>query len=158
MSYETYEPVTGTIQEIRRGNDCCGMILSILTEQGVTEMTVSGETRIIDDVPLRRGMRVAAFFDVSLPAPAIYPPRYQAELIISLKREQTAVIKYFDENLMAEDGSLQLNPGPFTQIRTLNGQRFPCRPGNQELLVCYTVTTFSIPPQTTPQVILVMCS
>ncbi|MDY3022040.1 MAG: hypothetical protein SOS50_07710 [Oliverpabstia sp.] len=67
------------------------------------------------------------------------------------------MLNYFDRNLLAGDGSLQLNIGRNTEITTLNGQSFPCSPGNRSLLVYYTATTRSIPPQTTPQRIIVLC-
>ena len=112
---------------------------------------------MIDNVRLRRGMRIAAFYDTNLPAPAVFPPQYQAELITSLRRNQEVTLKYFDENLTAEDDSLKLNLSPLTNIETRNGQRFFCSPGNADLLVYYTNTTYSLPPQTTPQRIIVMC-
>ena len=69
----------------------------------------------------------------------------------------TVMLNFFDENLVAEDNSLRLNLSPVTNIMTQNGQRFTCSPRNMELLVYYTNTTFSIPPMTTPQKVIVMC-
>ena len=100
---------------------------------------------------------MAAFYDTSLPAPAIYPPQYQAELVTVLRQNQNVTLDYFDRNLVSEDNSLKLNLSPTTRISTLNGQRFSCNPGDEELLVYYTNTTFSIPAQTAPQRIIVMC-
>ena len=60
---------------------------------------MSQDTEVIDNVRLRRGMRIAAFYDTTLPAPAVFPPQYQAELITSLRRNQEVTLKYFDENL-----------------------------------------------------------
>ena len=157
MDYTSYQFVIGTIRDISMGESCCTWMVTVQTDTENINFVVTGDTRIIDNVRLRRGMRVAAFYDTSLPAPAIYPARYQAELITSLRRDQNAALKYFDENLLAEDESLQLNLSPLTIIETQNGQRYRCAPGNAELLVYYTVTTFSIPPQTTPQKIIVMC-
>ena len=118
---------------------------------------VSGDTLVIDNVRLRRGMRVAAFYDTTLPAPAIFPPQYQAELITSLRRNQNVDLKFFDSSLTAEDNSLRLNLTPLTNIETANGQRFLCTPENETLLVYYTIATFSIPAQVTPQKVIVMC-
>ncbi len=112
---------------------------------------------VIENVRLRRGMRVAAFYDTSLPVPAIYPPQYRAEIVTVLRGEQIVMLNFFDVNLVAEDNSLRLNLSPVTNIMTQNGQRFTCSPRNMELLVYYTNTTFSIPPMTTPQKVIVMC-
>lgn len=42
-------------------------------------------------------------------------------------------------------------------LRTENGQNFTCSPGGRVLLVYYTTTNRSLPPQTTPRRIIVMC-
>lgn len=67
------------------------------------------------------------------------------------------MLNEFDRNLTARDNSLQLNIAGNTNIETLNGQSVNCSLGNQTLLVYYTVTTRSIPPQTTPRRIVVLC-
>lgn len=157
MEYKMYQNVTGIIQNINRGTSCCTQMITIRTEKGIVNVIVSGETVIIDSVRLRRGMRIAAFYDASLPVPAIYPPQYHAELITILRGNQNVTLKYFDENLIAEDQSLKLNISPMTNIMTINGQKFLCNPANSVLLVYYSATTFSIPPQTNPQKIIVIC-
>lgn len=157
MNYRAYRKVIGVIQDIRRGTTCCTQLVSVRTNNGIVNFVVSGNTLVIDNVRLRRGMRVAAFYDTRLPAPAIFPPQYQAEIITALRRDQNVTLNYFDETLTASDNSLKLNVDARTNIETKNGQPFPCRIENSELLVYYTITTFSIPPQTPPQRIIVMC-
>lgn len=157
MMFSSYEKVTGVIRDIRNGGSCCSMIIAVDTEGEVVNFVVSGDTGVVDNVRLRRGMRVAAFYDTSLPAPAIFPPQYQAELVTALRSGQDVTLKFFDDTLTAEDGSLKLNISPLTSIRTMNGQRFMCSPESQELLVYYSSVTKSIPPQTSPQRIIVMC-
>ena len=157
MAYETYGQINGVIREIQRGDSCCSQILRLDTENGEVRFTVMADTMVIENVRLRRGMRVAAFYDTSLPVPAIYPPQYRAEIVTVLRREQNVMLNFFDENLVAEDNSLRLNLSPVTNIMTQNGQRFTCSPRNMELLAYYTNTTFSIPPMTTPQKVIVMC-
>lgn len=158
MAVESYEKVVGIVQKISRGDSCCAQIISVMTDEGLVQMTLSPKTVVIDGVQIRRGMRIAAFYDVNLPIPAVFPPRYRAELITSLGREQKVFLGYFDANLLARDNSLKLNLSPRTKVMTVNGQRFSCNPGERELLVFYTTTTFSIPPQTSPQKILVLCA
>ena len=46
---------------------------------------------------------------------------------------------------------------PSTQIMTSNGQRFNCSLEGQLLIVYYSAATMSIPPQTTPRRIIVVC-
>lgn len=158
MAYENYQEIVGVIQNIRRADSCCNQLIELRAEGEIVQFTVTSDTKIIEDVRLRKGMRIAAFYDTSLPVPAIYPPRYHAELITALRGNQNVTLKYFNEDLVSEDNSLRLNISPLTNMVTLNGQRFTCSPQNMELLVYYTNTTFSILAMTTPQKIIVMCS
>ena len=158
MDYTSLVPITGVIMNITRGNDCCSQMVSLRTENGIVKFAVDMDTVIIDSRQLRQGMRVAAFYDGNLPVPLIFPPQYRAQIVTVLGRNEQVMLNYFDENLTATDGSLQLNVGPGTVIKTINGQNITCNLGEHILLVYYTVTTRSIPPQTTPRRIIVLCS
>lgn len=157
MAYSNYEPVTGTIMNLSGGNDCCSQMMSVYTGNGIVNFIISSQTRVIDSRQLRRGMQVTAFYDNSLPMPLIFPPQYQARLVTVLDGNEQVVLTRFDENLLAEDGSLQLNLARSTTIETINGQSVNCQLGNQTLLVYYTTTTRSIPPRTTPRKVIVLC-
>lgn len=158
MDYTSLVPIIGVIMNITRGNDCCSQMVSLRTENGIVNFAVDMDTVIIDSRQLRQGMRVAAFYDGNLPVPLIFPPQYRAQIVTVLGRNEQVMLNYFDENLTATDGSLQLNVGPGTVIKTINGQNITCNLGEHILLVYYTVTTRSIPPQTTPRRIIVLCS
>lgn len=157
MAYTNLEPVIGTILNMTRGNDCCSQTMSLRTEKGIVNFIIGPETYVIDNRPLRAGLRVAAYYDASLPVPLIFPPQYRAQIVAVLTRDEQIMLNEFDRNLTARDGSLQLNLARNTNIETLNGQRVSCNPGNQTLLVFYSATTRSIPPQTTPRRIVVLC-
>lgn len=157
MTFSSYKKVTGVIRNLQNGGSCCSLLISVSVDEEIVNFVVSGDTTVVDNVRLRRGMRVAVFYDTSLPAPAIFPPQYQAELVAPLRSGQNVDLKFFDSTLTAEDNSLKLNLSPLTRIETLNGQRFLCSPESQDLLVFYTAATKSFPPQTTPQRIIVLC-
>ena len=157
MDYTHLVPVIGIIVNITRGNDCCSQMLSLRTEDGIVNFFLSMDTIVIDSRQLRQGMRVAAFYDNTLPVPLIFPPQYQAQLITQLGRNEQVMLNYFDSDLTAADNTLQLNIAGGTLIRTLNGQNITCNLGDHTLLVYYTITTRSIPPQTTPRKIIVLC-
>ena len=157
MAYSTYVPVIGTIFNLTRGSNCCSQMMSLRTESGTVNFMVDAETTVIDSRQLRPGMLVAAFYDSSLPIPLIFPPQYRAQLVTALGRNEQIMLNEFDRNLLAEDRSLQLNIAGHTVVRTINGQRFTCNLGNRTLLVYYSVTTRSIPPQTTPRKVVVLC-
>lgn len=157
MAYTDLVPVIGTIFNISRGNDCCSQMISLRAEEGVVNFMITPQTQVIDNRQLRPGMRVAAFYDSSLPVPLIFPPQYRAQVITALERNDQVMMNYFDQNLLAADGSLKLNISGSTPIRTANGQNFNCNPADRTLLVYYTATTRSIPPQTAPSRIIVFC-
>lgn len=157
MNFRDFVPVIGIILNISRGNDCCSQMISLRTENGIVNFVVNEETLVIDNRQLRQGMRVAAFYDRSLPVPLIFPPQYRAQIITALDRNEQVMLNRFNRNLLAVDRSLQLNLSDNTVVRTENGQNFTCNPGGRILLVYYSVTTRSIPPQTTPRRIIVMC-
>ena len=157
MDYANLVPIIGVIVNITRGNDCCSQMLSLRTENGIVNFAVDMDTLIIDSRQLRQGMRVAAFYDSNLPVPLIFPPQYRAQIVTVLGRNEQIMLNYFDDGLTAADGSLQLNIAAGTVIKTVNGQNITCNLGEHMLLVYYTVTTRSIPPQTTPRKIIVLC-
>lgn len=131
--------------------------MSLRVENGIVNFIVNPETFVIDNRQLRAGMRVAAFYDSLLPVPLIFPPQYTAQIVTTLNRNEQIMLNFFDRNLVAADNALQLNVAGNTNIETANGQNFTCTPGNRTLLVYYTVTTRSLPPQTTPRKIVVLC-
>jgi hypothetical protein len=157
MDYASLVLVTGVIMSVSRGQNCCSREAAVRTENGMIHLVISPETLVIDQQPLRPGMRVAAYYDGNLPAPLIYPPKYQAWLVTRIGREEQVMLNEFDRNLTALDGSLELNIGRETKMQTINGQPFNCTPGNRALLVYYTNTTRSMPPKTTPKRIIVIC-
>ena len=151
-------PVSGIIQNISQmRNDCCTQMVSIRTGSNITNFIISPATYVIQEIRLRIGMSVTAFYDASLPIPLIFPPQYQAVIIGRKGPNETIYAGFFDNTLLAEDNSLQLNLSRSTEILTSNGQLFNCSPGGQLLIVYYTSSTRSIPAQTTPQRIIVMC-
>ncbi len=101
MDYENLVPVIGVIMNITRGNDCCSQMVSLRTENGVVNFAVDMDTVIIDSRQLRQGMRVATFYDSTLPVPLIFPPQYRAQIITVLGRNEQVMLNYFDEELTA---------------------------------------------------------
>lgn len=158
MDFSAFVPVSGTILNITGGGDCCSQMVSLRTDMGIVNFHVNAETRIIDNRLLRRGMEIVAYYDSNLPVPLIFPPQYHAQIVAVPGRNQEIMLNYFDRNLLASDQSLQLNIGANTEVRTINGQSFRCYPGNQWMLVFYSATTRSLPPQTTPARVVILCS
>lgn len=137
----------------------CYEMVSLQTEdQGIINFILGPDTYLSSRIPIEPGMELVGFYDSSLPVPLIYPPQFQAVILAFPEENQQVYVGYFDHRLQARDGSLRLNPGPNTEIFTENGQIFQGALGNRLLLVFYSITTRSIPPQTPPEKIIVMCS
>lgn len=156
MFSSTLRLITGYIQTISPMQDCFSSLVSLTTVNGPVNFIVSSSTIIIDSTPLTPGMLIGAFYDYQAPITLQYPPTYQAVIVTPLASSEQVMINYFDLSLVATDQSLSLNLDPATQIFTCNGQRFICNPGAHVLLVYYSRTTRSLPPQTTPHKIIVM--
>ena len=131
MANTTYIPVIGTILNIGRGSDCCSQMMSIRTADGIVNFTINADTLVIDSRQLRSGMRIAAFYDSSLPVPLIFPPQYHAKIVTVIGRNENVMLNYFGRNLIAADGSLRLNIARNTIIKTVNGQTVTCNLENR---------------------------
>ena len=152
-------PVIGTILSVRpQSGDCRNQMISITTNNGPVNVILSPDTTVVDSSLLRPGMQVVVYYDGNRPMPLIFPPQYQAVLAAILRRGEQVLLSRFDRNLIAQDQSLQLNIVPSTTIRTLNGQNTTCNLGGRDLMVFYSNTTRSVPPQTTPRKVVVMSS
>lgn len=153
-----YIGITGIIERIAPiRSECCNQLVSIRTIDGMINFILSPGTYVVDNTPLRTGMRVTAFYDANQPVLLIYPPQYQAAFIARTEPGKNIMVAYFDNHLLSSENQLQLNIGSNTRVTTANGQRYTCRIGNNLLMVYYGASTRSIPPQTTPERIIVFC-
>ena len=153
-----YTGITGIIERIEPlRSECCNQMISLRTIDGMINFVLSPGTYVTDNTPLRAGMRVTAFYDMNQPVPLIYPPQYQAAFIARTEPGENVMVAYFNERLLSSENPLQLNMSPNTRVTTANGQRYVCGIGNNLLMVYYSATTRSIPPQTTPERIIVFC-
>lgn len=158
MQTQEFIPIYGTIQSIQPvRSECCQHNLTVRTREGIVNVIVGAETYVIKDISLRVGMSIAAFYDANVPVPLIFPPRYRAVAIGRQVLNETIVMNFFDNNLVSADNSLKLNIARSTRIIASNGQPFTCNIRNRVLIVFYQTSTRSIPAQTTPSKIIVMC-
>ena len=154
----SFAPLEGTVQNVRPfGDECCSSLVTLQTPGGTVTVVVSGDTYVISEVRLRRGMTVAAFYDAQAPVPLIYPPQYRAVILGRKQPNETIAVDYFNETLTNSDNTLKLNLSPATDIVGSNGQPFRCSLADRLLIVYYTNATRSIPAQAVPRKIIVMC-
>ena len=160
-----FSPLEGTVTAIsnfsftNNTNRSCTLLLTIQSYYGEEySIVLDSNTYVLDQAPIRQGDSIIAFYDTTAPMPLIYPPRYNAVVIVKPSSGQYAALDTFDRNLRNSDNTLVLNRSSRTNVRTQNGQMYTGRLGNQLMLVLYSATTRSIPAQTTPEEITVFCS
>ncbi|HPT87352.1 MAG TPA: hypothetical protein PL004_05815 [Bacillota bacterium] len=139
-------------------NSGCIKIMTVQNETGnVVNFIVTPTTYFVNHATVAVGDRVIGFYDANAPIPYIYPTQLQALVMAKVDKKRNIKVDYFNSQLISSDGTLQLNPSPSTRIILENGQRFTGNLANRDLIVLYGATTRSIPAQTTPDKIVVMC-
>lgn len=160
-----YTPIEGIVTSVSpmstAANDtsACTLMISLFgTDRQTYNIVLAPDSYVLNQEPVRRGDLITVFYDSMAPVPLIYPPQYRAVAVVKTRVGQNAMLDFFDQNLVNSDGTLMLNRSGSTDIRLQNGQRFLGVLGNQILLVIYSITTRSIPAQTTPSLIVVFCT
>ncbi len=136
----------------------CYQLISVEDElRALVNFVVSPTTYFVDHAMVKVGDRVTGYYDGDAPVPLIYPPQYRALVMVKDNPYQNVKVAYFNSQLLSNDGLLRLNLSPYTQIVLTNGQAFSKNPTNRNLIVIYGPATKSIPAQTTPYKIIVLC-
>ena len=124
---------------------------------GIVNFVVAPDTYFVDNVMVAVGDMVTGFYDANAPTPMIYPPQLRAIVMAMDTQYRNVKVDYFDSNLISSDNYLKLNISPYTRMLLVNGQLFTGNPANRDLVVVYGPTTRSIPAQTNPYKIIVLC-
>lgn len=137
----------------------CYVLMTVDNGRGnVVNFVVEPMTYFVNHVKIRVGDRVTGYYDADAPTPMIYPPQFRAVVMSKDSRRENVKVDYFNRRLLSSDGTLQLNVSPQTEILSTNGQYFTGNITERNLIVLYDTTTKSIPAQTTPHKIIVICS
>lgn len=136
----------------------CYKLMTVQYSNGdIVNFVVSPTTYFVDNVMIRVGDAIIGFYDLNAPVPLIYPPQYRAIVMARLIQNQNVKVDFFNNQLISSDGTLKLVISPLTQIIQENGQAFTANPSNRNLIVVFGASTKSIPAQTVPYKIIVMC-
>ncbi|KMT21734.1 hypothetical protein [Clostridium cylindrosporum] len=161
-SYASFQGRVKSIEDFpinQSGKDlgCYKFVSLIDNNDSIVNFIVSPTTYFVDHVMIKVGDIVTGFYDRNAPVPLIYPPQYRALIMAKNTHYQNVKVDYFNSNLISSDGMLKLNIAPYTSVILENGQEFTKCPINRNLIVVYGPTTKSIPAQTTPYKIVVIC-
>ena len=156
--------VTGTIVELMPtrmgGNRTNGCVLFVSLEDlegNTVNFILTPSTYVVDYETLSVGMLCTFWYSMDAPVPLIYPPQYSAVAAAQEKNGRMVSVGYFNSSLVNEDQTLQLNLDGSVDVRTTNNQYFQGSPSNHNLVVTYGSSTRSIPAQTTPVKVVVLC-
>ncbi|WP_160724934.1 hypothetical protein [Bacillus sp. USDA818B3_A] len=149
----------GTITMITdfEGDGCNKLITVENGMGGIVNFVITPTTYFVDHAMVAVGDRVTGYYDENAPAILIYPPQYQTLVMVKKSPYQNVKVDYFNNQLVSSDGLLRLNVSPYTQTVLTNGQSFTRSLANRDLIVIYGPSTKSIPAQTTPYRIVVLC-
>ncbi|WP_428911779.1 hypothetical protein [Niallia sp. Krafla_26] len=137
----------------------CYQLITVENGSGaIVNFVASPTTYIVNHEMVSVGDLVTGYYDGDKPTILIYPPQYQALVIVRENQNQNVKVDFFNGQLVSSDGQLRLNLSPYTRTVLTNGQLFTRNPANRDLIVIYGPTTQSIPAQTTPYQIIVLCS
>lgn len=154
-----YLSVQGVVTDISNfDNGGCTKLFSIESRNGdITNFVVFPETYFINNIRVRTGMFITIFYDSNIPAVLIFPPRYNAAVVALTDNSRFIKVDRFNRELVSQDGELKLNISPSTEIIIQNNQTFEGNIGGRDLVVIYRNSTRSIPAQTNPEKIIVLC-
>lgn len=140
------------------GSEGCYKLMTVADDNSnIVNFIISPLTYFVKQEIVTLGDQVTGYYNGDAPVPMIYPPQYQALIIVKENNSQNVKVDFFNNQLVSSDGQLQLNLSPNTPILLRNGQPFSKNPANRNLIVIYGPTTRSIPAQTTPFEIIVWC-
>ncbi len=172
MNYDRMNPyrrtgfgaITGSIVDMvptRMGNrraDGCMIFTTVEDMDGNTiNFIITPSTFVVDWETLSVGMRCTFWYRTDAPTPLIYPPQYTAVVAAQEKNGRMVDVGYYNASMVNEGQTLQLNIDGSVDIRTTNNQYFQGSPANHNLVVVYETSTRSIPAQTTPDEVIVLC-
>ncbi|MGN7454051.1 copper amine oxidase N-terminal domain-containing protein [Paenibacillus pasadenensis] len=160
-----YMSVTGTVKEISDSKTKEGAkTVSLQDDKGeiIANVTVSGDTYVAAPDKLQAGTKWNAYYDAKKPMLMIYPPQFEAEVLVPVEETASWKVDRFKAaegdagQLISEDGQLVLNVSEQTPLVLEDGTAFTGDLKGRALAVKYSVTTRSLPPQTSPEQIVVL--
>ncbi len=161
IHFSSYYGVVKDINDFWTENDevsGCYKLMSIQNNDGsIVNFVISPFTYFVEHAMVSEGDIVTAYYNADAPVPLIYPMQLQAIVIAKDMPNINVKVDYFDSQLVSSDGSLKINPSLQTEVVLINGQAFLQSPENHNLIVIYGPSTRSIPAQTIPYKIVVMC-
>ncbi|MBB4824805.1 hypothetical protein HNO89_002031 [Sporosarcina luteola] len=151
---------TGTIEKVETRDNSTHYFVTAGEQEGY--LVVTKDTLVFDNTgkkaELKKGDKVTGYTDGNKPMIMIYPPQYSPDVVILETEEPGSVaVGKFNEDLLNAPLSLKLHVSDKTELSSVSGKKVTSDElQGKNLAVFYTVTTRSIPAQTTPEKIVVL--
>jgi hypothetical protein len=149
---------TGIIKSISDSVGTEGTI-SVFVESESGEQAsfrISKDTFLLSSGDIKVGSRITGYYDANAPMLMIYPPQYNAQVVVVERSDQIVKVDQFDKDLVSMDKFLKLNVDKDTEIVQQDGTSYTGALENKKLVVVYTTSSKSMPSQTTPKKIVVL--
>jgi hypothetical protein len=150
----------GTVEKANSGEKITYFTVKDGEQTNILEITK--DTLVFDNtgkkVELKEGDKIVAYTFANKPQKLIYPPQFNPDVVIVETKEAGFVeVDYFFENLTNTYEMLKLNIGENTELLNTKGEKVSAKDLKEKnLVVFYTVSTKSIPAQTTPSKVIVL--
>jgi len=163
-----YMSITGLVVNVEEVETGLSVELAIPStdRDGTAFLNITDATVFPFEEELEEGDTVTAFYLANAPMILIYPPRYNAAVVVAGVPESTSVIvdrfnavEGSEGRYLAQGGNLIINLGPDTEVVLADGTEFNFEYGGidgRRLVVIYGVATRMMPPSTTPTKIIVL--
>lgn len=155
--------VKGMIVDVTpaRGNgrsDSCTLFFTVEEDNGnIVNFRVLPSTFVAEWKPLAVGEEGIFWYRADAPMLLIYPPQHTAVAAAPVRTDRMYDVSFYDDSLVNAEHTLKLRMDKSVKLRTVGNQYFQGSPANHNLFVSYSDSTRSIPAQTTPQEVIVLC-
>lgn len=159
-----YIEFNGKISRLDSKEDLLSILVENDLEEGMDKLVahISDDVLLLDEgsldfiskEDLEEGMEVSIYYGKDTIMLMSYPPQLGPDVIVVRSDDVDLNIKIdkFDENLTSDDNSLKLNINEDVELIDFQGNEIKEEDlVNKDLVVFYTVSTRSIPAQTTPE-------
>ena len=150
---------TGKVASVEKFNE--GKLFYVEDGENLFHFYVDDKTLVYDNtgkaVDVKVGDTISQYTYANQPMILIYPPRYTPSVVIVQTDAMGSVkVDQFDENHLSADGQLQLNLNDKSVIVDTKGNKVDADElEDYSAIVFYGPTTRSLPPQTSPEKIVV---
>lgn len=163
VEQEKLKAFKGTVQNINVENGSKLFTIQNIDNQQTVFLTdhqsfiFANSGKQITSADIKMEDTLTGYVDPRKPVILIYPPQYYPELLVVTDTTQMGevAVGFFDENFVNDELSLKLNISDETKLIDQFGELLTIDDlAGKQLAVFYTVTTRSIPAQTTPSKII----